>query len=215
MNKNQLKNYRMFLAVQNTIDQNTTIWSGHPKFTETKQQFDLEIDGIEQLGEEASRTTKGKTRDKNQIRAILEKKLVVLSGTVSAYAAITSNETLQNTVITSKAALEAKKETDLVIYSHTLVKQAEALQEVLTNEYGMTTSELEDIKTTKAEFQPLIGNAKPEQSAINAAKRNIDDHVQQGKFLLKEILDKLMIRYQFTDITFFNEYQQSRTIVDV
>ncbi|MBQ0734645.1 hypothetical protein [Aquimarina celericrescens] len=57
-------------------------------------------------------------------------------------------------------------------------------------EYGVTTAEIEDIKTTIAEFQPLIGNAKPEQSAINAAKRNIDDHVQQGKFLLKEILDK-------------------------
>lgn len=214
MNKNQLKNYRMFLAVQNTLDQNTVIWSGNPKFTTTKQELDLEIDAIETLGEDASRTTKGKTRDKNQIRSVLEKKLMVLSGTVSAHAAIIESETLKSIVITSKAALERMKETDLVVYSKTLVKEAETMQDLLTSDYGMTASELDDIKTTTAEFQPLIGNAKPEQSAINAAKSSIDEHIKQGKQMLIEIIDKLMIRYQFTDTTFYNEYQQSRTIVD-
>ncbi len=214
MNKNQLKNYRMFLAVQNTLDQNNTTWSGNPKFAETKKLLDIEIDDIEILGEDASKTTKGMTRDKNLIRDALEKKLLALGGAMSAHASITQNETLKSIIITSKAALENTKETDIVVYGKTLVKHAGAIEKVLMTEYGVTTAEIEDIKTTIAEFQPLIGNAKPEQSAINAAKSNIDDHVQQGKFLLKEILDKLMIRYQFTDITFFNEYQQSRTIVD-
>ncbi|GAA4273419.1 hypothetical protein U6A24_19385 [Aquimarina gracilis] len=215
MNKNQLKNYRMFLAVQNTLDHNTTTWCGNPKFTETKKMLDIEIDGIEILGEEASKTTKGMTRDKNMIRSALEKKSIALAGTMSAHASITENETLKSILITSKGALENKKETDLVVYSKTLTKHAESIQKVLMSEYGVTSSEIEDVNTTIAEFQPLIGNAKPEQSAINAAKRDIDDHIKQGKFLLKDVLDKLMIRYQFTDITFYNEYQQSRTIVDV
>lgn len=37
MNKKQLKNYRMFLASQNTLDKYTNIWSGNPKFTDTKK----------------------------------------------------------------------------------------------------------------------------------------------------------------------------------
>ncbi|MBP2831428.1 hypothetical protein J8281_04435 [Aquimarina sp. U1-2] len=85
------------------------------------------------------------------------------------------------------------------MYGKTLLKQVKA----------------EDITITVSQFQPLIGNAKPEQSAINAAKSSIDEHIKQGKYLLTAIIDKLMIRYQFTDISFYNEYQQSRTIVDV
>ncbi|WP_226294147.1 hypothetical protein [Aquimarina algicola] len=45
-------------------------------------------------------------------------------------------------------------------------------------------------------------------------KSDIDDHIKQGKYLLTEIVDKLMMRYRFTEVTFYNEYQQSRTIVD-
>ncbi|MBQ0734644.1 hypothetical protein [Aquimarina celericrescens] len=105
MNKNQLKNYRMFLEVQNTLDHNNTTWSGNPKFTETKKMLDIEIDGIEILGEDASKTTKGMTRDKNLIRNALEKKLVALAGAMSVHASITQNETLKSIMITSKAAL--------------------------------------------------------------------------------------------------------------
>ena len=214
MNKKQLKNYRMFLATQNTLDKYTNIWSGNPKFTDTKKLLDIEIEGIEILGEDISRSTKGMTRDKNLIRNAMENKLIALAGALSAHAAITENETIKSILITSKGALENKKETDLATYSKTLINQAEKMKDILMSDYGVTASEIEDVKTITSEFQPLIGTAKPEQSAINAAKRSVDDHVKEGKHLLNDILDKLMIRYQFTNTTFYNEYQQSRTIVD-
>lgn len=214
MNKSQLKYYRMFLAVQNTLDNNTSVWNGNPKFTETKNLLDTEMEGIENLAEATSKSTKGDTRDKNQIRKAIENKLLALGGTIAAHAALTNSESLKSELITTRSGLESSKETDLITYSEILAKQATDMQDLLTTEYGVTSSEIEDLTTVVAEYKPLIGTAKPKQAAINAAKNTLDEHVNQANSLLKNVIDKLLLRYQFTNPTFYNEYQQSRTIVD-
>lgn len=125
----------------------------------------------------------------------MENKLLVLAGALSAHAAVTKNEELKEVSVTSISALEIKKETDLVVYSKILTSEAEKIKIILQSEYGVTESEIEDIRTTTTEFKSLVGNTRPEQSSINAVKKDIDDHVKEGKYLLNDILDKLMIRY--------------------
>ena len=204
----------MYLAVQNTLDDHTSIWNGNPKFAETKNLFDTEIEGIENLAEAVSKTTKGETRDKNQIRKAIQNKLLALGGAMAAHAAITSNESLREIVTTSSSTLEGSKETDLITYSEILVNEATKIQKVLTTDYGVTHAEIQDVITAVAEFKPLVGSAKPKQAAINAAKKTLDEHVNEANRLLKEIIDNLFIRYQFTHPAFYNQYKQSRTIVD-
>lgn len=88
------------------------------------------------------------------------------------------------------------------------------MQEILTAEYGVPASDIEAISTQTNTFSNLIGIAKPKRAAINAAKQTLNNHIDQANATLREMIDKLMLRYQTTHPQFYNEYQQSRTIVD-
>lgn len=214
MNKTQLKYYRMFVAVQTSLSSNNAIWSSNPKFSEAKDSFDTSIISIQTLSDDVLENTKGETNEKNQIRKALESKLLSLSGVLNAHAAFTNDELLKTFVISTKSSLETMKETNLVTYSNNLVAKATELQETLVAEYGVPASDIEAINTQNTAFSSLIGTAKPKRAAINAAKQSLNDHIDQANVTLREMIDKLMLRYQTTHPQFYNEYQQSRTIVD-
>ncbi len=214
MNQEEVKYYRMFIAVKNTLENNTSIWSGNPKFAETKINFDSEVKAIGFLDKEASLNTKGQTRDKNQIRSAVEQKTLMLSGALTAHAALTQNETLKEKLITSKSGLERLKETELVTYAGIMADTIVPFQQIFTSDYGVTKSEVEDFQTTLDEYAPLVGVTRQRQAKINATKKTLKGHVSEANRLLREVIDPLLLRYKFTNVEFYNEYQQSRTIVD-
>ncbi len=214
MNQEEVKYYRMFIAVKNTMENNTSIWSGNPKFAETKTNFDSEVKAISIIDKEASLNTKGQTRDKNQIRSAVEQKTLMLSGALTAHASLTKNETLKGTLITSKSGLERLKETELVTYASIMADTIVPLQHTFTSDYGVTESEVEDFQTTLDEYAPLVGVTRQRQAKINATKKTLRGHVDEANRLLREVIDPLLLRYKFTNAEFYNEYQQSRTIVD-
>lgn len=204
----------MFIAVQTTLNNNNVIWSNGPKFLAAKNDFDTNIAGIQSLSDDVLNTTKGETSEKNKIRKVLESKLLPLSGVLNAHATFSDNEVLKDLLIQSKSSLESMKETHLVTYSNKLVAKATELQEVLTAEYGIPVSDIKAISTQATTFSNRIGTAKPKRAAINAAKQTLNEHIDQANILLREVIDNLMLRYQATHSQFYNEYQQSRTIVD-
>lgn len=84
----------------------------------------------------------------------------------------------------------------------------------ITADYGIPPSDIEALRTQTTMFSNRIGIAKPKRAAINAAKQSLNKHIDQANTTLREMIDKLMLRYQTTAPQFYNEYQQSRTIVD-
>ncbi len=214
MNKIQLKYYRMFIAVQSTLENNNAIWNDNVKFSEAKNQLDKNITSIQGLSDDVMESTKPETNEKNQIRKSLEDKILPISGILNAHAAFSKDESLKTSLISTRSGLETMKETTLVTYSNNLVAKAKNLEHILTTEYSVSTSEIEEISNQTTAFKNLIGIAKPKRAAINAAKQTLNKHVDESNNLLREVIDKLMLRYQITDPQFYNEYQQSRTIVD-
>ncbi|MDE0472580.1 MAG: hypothetical protein OXH57_11640 [Ekhidna sp.] len=82
MNENQNKYYRMFVTTQTTLDENTDIWSSNVKFAENKTFLDNEIALAEATAEAVSGSSAGRTRNKAQVKDALERKLLVISGTL-------------------------------------------------------------------------------------------------------------------------------------
>jgi hypothetical protein len=214
MNAEQTKYYRMFLTVQNTLDENTSIWSGSQRFVDTKNAFDAELEAAHSLNAMASQRTTGGTRNKEQVREALQAKLLVLGGTLYAHATLENNENLKAMLEPTKTGLRLQRETELVTYAELLLKEALPLTDTLANEYGLPAVQLDELETTLDEFRPLIGTPKQRQAAINAAKQSLEVHLDRANNLLRNVLDPLMLRYQFVNPQFYTAYEQSRTLID-
>jgi len=214
MNEDQNKYYRMFVTTQTTLDENTDIWSSNVKFAENKTALDNEIALAEAAAETAGGSSAGRTRNKAQVKDALQRKLLVISGTLFAHASINDDEELKAKLKTSRSAIDKLRETDLATYAEVVLKEAQQLAETLAQDYGIPAAELTDLDTTLDEYRPLIGAPKQRQAAINAAKKTLDSHIKNANDILTDVLDKLMLRYQVTHPAFHTAYEQSRTIVD-
>ncbi len=71
-----------------------------------------------------------------------------------------------------------------------------------------------DAESTLDEYAPMVVVTRQRQAKINATKKTLCGHVDEANRLLREIVDLLLLRYKFTNPEFYNEYEQSRTIVD-
>ncbi len=214
MNDNQEKHYRMYVTVQNTMDKNTPIWTGNPAMTEAKNKLDSEIELLEETDKKAVVSTKGGTRAKEQVRGFLENKILVLSGILHAHAAIENDQELMGMLETAESSLAKYKETELVTYGKRVLEKAKGIEAILAKKHAYGKADMTETETTLEEFDDLLGTPKQRMAAINAAKKSLDEHSKNITDLLNNVLDKLMLRYKFSNKEFYNEYQQSRTIID-
>ncbi|WP_025863761.1 hypothetical protein [Prolixibacter bellariivorans] len=63
-------------------------------------------------------------------------------------------------------------------------------------------------------FKALIGQPRTIRNKAFAAKTVLGDLFDEANNLLNNQLDKLMIRFKFTDPDFYEEYTRARVIVD-
>ena len=80
MNKTQTNHMRMFLNTQETLDENTTLWSSIPMLLEVKNNFDELIQRIEETNEKTQPASQSVTANKANVLKALAQKVVSLAG---------------------------------------------------------------------------------------------------------------------------------------
>lgn len=213
MNKTQTNQFRMFLSTQETLDANTELWSPTPIFLTAKNNLDELIQRITAVNEKTVSNSKAVTADKAVALKNLIEKALTLSGILQAYAAVTGNIKLAGKVKLVKSDITKIRETDIEALIAPLIKAARKHLADLA-EYGVTEDMLVELETSLDDFKALIGQPRTVRNQAFAAMTLMDELFDAANDLVKNRIDKLMIRFQFTHTEFYSEYERARTIVD-
>ena len=203
----------MFLNTQEALDSNSTLWSSIPVMLSTKNSFDELIQRIGDVNEKTVSNSKAVTADKTVTLNNLAAKAVTLSGILQAYAAVTGNVKLAGKVALTKTDIERVRETDVEALITPVIEEA---RKELANlaDYGLTEDMIVETETTLDDFKALIGQPRTVRNQAFAAMTLMEELFDAANDLIKNQLDKLMIRFKFSDTEFYSEYERARTIVD-
>ncbi len=203
----------MFLNTQEALDSNSTLWSSIPVMLSTKNSFDELIQRIGDVNEKTVSNSKAVTADKAVTLNNLIAKAVTLSGILQAYAAVTGNVKLAGKVALTKTDIERVRETDVEALITPVIEEARKEPANLAD-YGLTEDMIVETETTLDDFKALIGQPRTVRNQAFAAMTLMEELFDAANDLIKNQLDKLMIRFKFSDTEFYSEYERARTIVD-
>ncbi|WP_025865361.1 hypothetical protein [Prolixibacter bellariivorans] len=178
-----------------------------------KNEYDELIQRIIGQNEKTNPASKGVTESKEMVRNGLIGKAVSLSGTMQAFAAVNDDPALAEKVTLNKSDLTRCRETDVEAMVVPLITEARNHIEALAD-YQVTEDMILEIETSLDNFMALIGQPRTIRNKAFVAKTVLSDLFDQADDLLKNQLDKLMIRYSITDNDFYEEYTRARVIVD-
>ncbi|RIJ45332.1 hypothetical protein D1614_23370 [Maribellus luteus] len=213
MDKTQTNRFRMYLNTQATLDSNTALWSSIPILVSTKNDFDELIQRIADTNEKTLSNSKAVTADKALVLNNLIEKALIPSGILQAYAAITGDTKLLGKVKLTKTDVDRARETDVEALIAPVINEA---RNQLANlaDYGLTEDMIVELETSLDDFKALIGQPRTVRNQAFAAMTLLDELFDAANEVVKNQLDKLMIRFQFTHTEFYSEYERARTIVD-
>ncbi len=203
----------MYLNTQGALDANSTLWSSIPVMLSAKNNFDELIQRIGDVNEKTVSNSKAVTADKAVTLNNLIAKAVTLSGILQAYAAVTENVKLAGKVALTKSDLTKIRETDVEARITPVIEEA---RKELANlaDYGLTEDMIVETETSLDDFKALIGQPRTVRNQAFAAMTLLEELFDTANDLVKNQLDKLMIRFKYTNTEFYSEYERARTIVD-
>ncbi len=203
----------MLLNTQGALDANSTLWSSIPVMLSAKNNLDELIQRIGDVNEKTVSNSKAVTADKAVTLNNLIAKAVTLSGILQAYAAVTENVKLAGKVALTKSDLTKIRETDVEARITPVIEEA---WKELANlaDYGLTEDMIVETETSLDDFKALIGQPRTVRNQAFAAMTLLEELFDAANDLVKNQLDKLMIRFKFSNTEFYSEYERARTIVD-
>ena len=203
----------MHLNTQETMDANTSLWNGIPVFVTVKNQYDELIQRVMDVNEKTNPNSKAVTADKEKLRLSLTDKVVVISGILQAYAAFNDNTVLLGKVKITKSDVYNARETEVEKIVSPVLKEARALVSELAD-FMLTDEMITEVETSLDDFKAQIGQPRTVRNQAFAAMTLLDELFEATNNLVKNKLDKLMIRFEITNTEFYSEYKRARTIVD-
>lgn len=213
MNQDQNKHMRMYLATQAALDNHTMRWNTVPVMVTVKNDMDELIQRIEEKNEATDAASKGTTEQKETVRLGLAEKAVSVSGILQAYAAFNDDKVLAGKVKLTKSDLLTCRETDVEGKVRPVLTLARNLLPELAD-FMLTEPMVVETETSLDSFKTLIGQPRTIRNQAFSAMSMLEEMMEQVDALLKLKMDKLMIRFEFTDQPFFEEYTRARVIVD-
>jgi hypothetical protein len=212
MNQEQNKHMRMYMATQTVLDNHTMRWNTVPVIVTVKNELDELIQRIEGKNEETDAASLGTTAQKETVRQGLAEKSVSVSGILQAYAAFNDDQVLAAKVKLIKSDLLTCRETDVEAAVRPVLALARNLLPELAD-FMLTEAVVVETETSLDSFKALIGQPRTIRNQAFSAMSMLEELLGQVDALLRQKMDKLMIRFEFTDQPFFEEYTRARVIV--
>jgi hypothetical protein len=213
MDKVQTSHRRMFTNTQATMDANSAIWNGVPINVNVKNQFDELLQRIDETNERTNPSSKTVTAGKEELRINLADKVVGIAGILQAFAAFNGDNVLLGKVKLTKSDIYNARETDVEMLVNPVIDEARNhLADLI--DFTLTEEMIVEVETTVDDYKAQIGQPRFIRNQAFAAMTVLAELIDTTNELLKNKLDKLMIRYAGTHPEFYDEYLRSRTIVD-
>jgi len=204
----------MIEAVITVLNNNSTTWNSIPPIVEIKTKVETNLTKIRGLRQIQEKDFTGITVNKAEIRENLIAATLKLIGGLMAYATVTSNHELRNSINYGKHDLNHSR--DNILYDKALLVYNTA--QPLATELAVYLIGEEDIlavDTLLKKYEPAIPEKRAATSETKAATEALKQTFKDTSFLLKDKLDNLMLIFQAGNPDFYNAYVNSRIIIDL
>lgn len=213
MNRNEINLFDMLQSVDQFLTNNSTLIQNQPALVSAHTHLHNINEEIFYLNQrQAVGTTTETVLKANQKQEIIQIMLKV-GGAMKAHAAATDDVKLKLSVSLSEWELKNMRENDLVIRAKAIYDTALPLATQLVS-WGAAQTDLELLNTDFNEFKqktPDIRNMKVQSTQATAT---LKEKLDEGKTLLKDKLDAMMLPFKSLNPAFYGEYQSARSIME-
>jgi len=213
MNRNQINKSRMFETVDSVLDKNSSLFESMPELVSAHRMLKEGKTLILQYRQVQEAETSGLTTTKENVKTDFINSILKFSAALRAYATSTKNEDLK-----AKAhyvSSELKKVPDPILFDigTLLFKLADPIKTELTK-YSIGEDEIAEMKTLLPAFKVAYPQQRVATTESKMSTDNIDKVYKSTMKLLKDVIDELMLPFQFSQPDFYNTYKNARLIVN-
>jgi hypothetical protein len=213
MNKIQINQHRMSITTHTCMVDHTSDYTTDVPLNSAVSQMALLNGEIEATAQIQDSPNTGITLDKKNKMDAMATAALPLVGCIQAYATDENNQELYEKVNYTYSSFTHGNDIDK--YDRAMMVHAKGT-EYLTEmaEYGVTQDMLDALNTAAAAFHAIFTKPQTAIDARKAATEKLEELFAQLNKLLKNKMDKLMMKYQVTNPDFYNDYVNAREIVD-
>jgi len=213
MNKRQINKSRMFETVDSVLDKNSSLFESISELVSAHRRFKEGKILILQYRQVQEAETSGLTTSKEIVKADFINSILKFSAALRAYATSTKNEDLK-----AKAhyvSSELKKVADPILFDigTLLFGLADPIKTELTK-YSVGEEEIAELEALLPAFKLAYPQQRVATTESKMSTGNIDKVFKSTMKLLKEVIDELMLPFQFSQPDFYNTYKNARLIVN-
>lgn len=203
----------MFETVDSVLDKNSSLFESMPELVSAHRMLKEGKTLILQYRQVQEAETSGLTTTKENVKTDFINSILKFSAALRAYATSTKNEDLK-----AKAhyvSSELKKVPDPILFDigTLLFKLADPIKTELTK-YSIGEDEIAEMKTLLPAFKVAYPQQRVATTESKMSTDNIDKVYKSTMKLLKEVIDELMLPFQFSQPDFYNTYKNARIIVN-
>lgn len=212
MNDSQENKLSAYYAVVKLVDSFNTVWTTNVPFSTVYNLFKTKVPLIEQKRNAQILENTGAAKEKAQKKAELVDKAFFIANRTQSYALAVNNTDLFATVNFTVSDLQKTRDTDLSGVASNILAKANANAAALVP-YGVTAALLTDLTTVIAAYITLLAKPRVAKVTTGAATKALGILITDTDNILDERLDREIVFYKTSNVDFYNQYFQSRKII--
>jgi len=209
----QTNKLKMYEAASMELKNHSALFAEYGELVTAHLQLDAGIFVIDENRQVQEADNTGLTKVKIEMREDLTKQILQFSGGLQAYATSTKNLDLTTKANYTHSDLRNSGDRKLFDIGTLLLGLAKPLQTQLAK-FSLGDNEFAKLESLLPEFKQAIPKKRVASTVSKVSTSNIGDQFDAIDKLLNDVIDKLMLPFQFTHPDFYNAYRNARIIVD-
>lgn len=213
MQKQLANKLSMYQAVQSILTGNTDKWEAIQAIANAIQAFEALLQAIDTCTSVTSDPKKGETAQKKELRMLLIGRTLEISAALSALIEQTNEQYVGTKLDYTQTKLVKLRDLQLVTTCESIVTQASRHIDLLAMA-RFTISDVEALKADIKAFADLLPRQRISVTERKVANAKLIDLFAQTDALLKNQLDRLMLRYKQNETQFYASYKTARHVIN-
>ncbi len=214
MNNIQLNKLNAYESIDKTLDKHEALWSTLPAMNESVVQYRAILAQIRDTSVQREVATTGLTQTKLTKKQRMADLALELGSAAFAYASKQKDQTLKAVFDYSMTDLRYISDNASIDRSQVIHQEVGKILVALAD-YGITAVELDSLQTAITDFKNAIGEKGSTKGTGVVNTQRLVDLFRQADRLLREELDKVMLRFRKSNAEFYDAYIVSSTVADL
>jgi len=213
MNRKEINLSDMMQSVDEFLTNNASLIQTQTPLVQAHTRLHAINSDIFLLNQQQAIDTKGDTVIKGNQKKELVQHLTKVAAATGAHAAAIADPKLKLTATVSDWELQNMRENDLVVKAKTIYDAALPVVSSLAT-WGVTQADLDTLNADFTGFKQKTPAIRNIQVSSTQATANLKVKLKEGKTLLKETIDAMMLPYKNLNPVFYGQYLDARSIVE-